>query len=86
MGRTRYIGLNIYIEAIQNCTARASRAAEAAGGGRPGRPAWVYCFEREEAAARNRVRGREKERRRELAEEVPAPLGVRSGRCWAFES
>lgn len=51
VGRTRYISLNIYTRAIQNCTARAPGAAEAARGGRLGRPARVYCFEREEAAA-----------------------------------
>lgn len=51
MGRTRYIGLNIYTVAIQNFMARAPRAAEAAEGGRPGRPALVYCFKREEVAA-----------------------------------
>ena len=60
VGRTRYIGLNIYTEAIQNCTARAPGATEAARGGRLGRPARVYCFEREEAAAGNRVRARDR--------------------------
>ena len=97
MGRTRYIGLNIYTEAIQNCTARAPGAVEAARGNRLRRPARVYCFEREEAAAGSRVRAKDGEKAG-VAEEVPAPLGgpVREaagirrsepgggGRCWAL--
>lgn len=51
--RTRYIGLNIYTETEYNCSAGARGKAEAECGGRPGRPARVYCLKRGEAATGN---------------------------------
>lgn len=42
LGRTQYIGLNIYTQAIQNCTARAPGAVEAArGDGSAGQPGFI---------------------------------------------
>lgn len=91
MGGTLYIGLNIYTEAIQNCTARAPGAAEAACGCRPAGPDLLLregrggCQEPSPGPG-TRVEAGD-------AEEVPAPLsgpvreaaGMRELGAWEAE-
>lgn len=74
VGRTRYIGLNIYTEALQNCTARAPGAAEAARSCRPaGQPRFIA------SRGKRRLLGAESGpgtgEKAGVAEEVPVPLG-----------